>query len=64
MKNNIKDLRKLKKVTQADLADQLGVTRQTIIAIEQNKYDPSLQLAFKLAHYFDTAVDQLFEYNQ
>ena len=63
MKNNIKDLRKLEKSTQAELAEQVEVTRQTIIAIEQDKYDPSLQLAFKLAHFFETTVDQLFEYN-
>ena len=63
MKNNIKDLRKLEKITQAELAEQVEVTRQTIIAIEQDKYDPSLQLAFKLAHFFETTVDQLFEYN-
>ena len=62
MKNNIKDLRKLEKITQAELAEQVEVTRQTIIAIEQDKYDPSLQLAFKLAHFFETTVDQLFEY--
>ena len=64
MKNNIKDLRKLEKITQAELAEQVEVTRQTIIAIEQDKYDPSLQLAFKLAHFFETTVDQLFEYRQ
>ena len=63
MKNNIKDLRKLEKITQAELAEQVEVTRQTIIAIEQDKYDPSLQLAFKRAHFFETTVDQLFEYN-
>ena len=63
MKNNIKDLRKLEKITQAELAEQVEVTRQTIIAIEQDKYDPSLQLAFKLAHFFFFFVDQLFEYN-
>ena len=63
MKNNIKDLRKLEKITQAELAEQVEVTRQTIIAIEQDKYDPSLQLAFKLAHFFETTVDHLFEYN-
>ena len=63
MKNNIKDLRKLEKITQAELAEQVEVTRQTIIAIEQDKYDPSLQLAFKLAHFFETTVYQLFEYN-
>ena len=63
MKNNVKGLRKLEKITQAELAEQVEVTRQTIIAIEQDKYDVSLQLAFKLAHFFETTVDQLFEYN-
>ena len=63
MKNNIKDLRKLEKITQAELAEQVEVTRQTIIAIEQDKYDPSLQLAFKLAHFFETTFYYLFEYN-
>ena len=63
MKNNIKIQRAIANITQAELAEQVEVTRQTIIAIEQDKYDPSLQLAFKLAHFFETTVDQLFEYN-
>lgn len=63
MKNTIKDLRKQKKITQAELAKQVEVTRQTIIAIEQDKYDPSLQLAFKLACFFDITVDELFHFN-
>ena len=45
MKNNIKELRKNKKLRQEDLAEELGVTRQTVIAIENNKYDPTLELA-------------------
>ena len=60
MKNNIKDLRKLEKITQAQLANLCSVTRQTINAIENDKYDPSLQLAFDLAKYLDTTVDDLF----
>lgn len=60
MKNNIKDLRKLEKITQAQLANLCSVTRQTINAIENDKYDPSLQLAFDLAKYLDTTVDSLF----
>lgn len=60
MKNNIKDLRKLKKITQDQLANLCSVTRQTINAIENDKYDPSLQLAFDLAKHLDTTVDSLF----
>ena len=48
MKNNIKELRKSRKLRQEDLAEELGVTRQTIIAIENNKYDPTLELAMKI----------------
>ena len=60
MKNNIKDLRKLKKITQDQLANLCSVTRQTINAIENDQYDPSLQLAFDLAKHLDTTVDSLF----
>ena len=60
MKNNIKDLIKLKKITQDQLANLCSVTRQTINAIENDKYDPSLQLAFDLAKHLDTTVDNLF----
>ncbi|APM39517.1 helix-turn-helix transcriptional regulator [Clostridium kluyveri] len=61
MKNSIKELRKEKNYRQEDLATALGVTRQTINAIENNKYDPSLSLAFKLASILGTTVDKLFE---
>lgn len=61
MKNCIRELRKEKKYRQEDLANMLGVTRQTINAIENNKYDPTLLLAFKLANVLDTTVDKLFE---
>lgn len=47
-------------MTQQQLADQVGVTRQTIIALESNKYDPSLLLAFKLAATFGVGVEELF----
>lgn len=60
MKNYIKDLRLTNKISQAELANLTGVTRQTINAIENNKYDPSLQLAFNLAHILHTSVDELF----
>lgn len=61
MKNTIRDLRKEKNYRQEDLATALGVTRQTINAIENNKYDPTLLLAFKLANLLGTTVDILFE---
>ncbi|WP_315107834.1 helix-turn-helix transcriptional regulator [Clostridium intestinale] len=63
MKNNIKELRKEKKYRQEDLANELGVTRQTINAIENDKYDPTLLLAFKLASILETTVDELFEHD-
>lgn len=60
MKNNIKELRKNKKLSQQKLADLCNVTRQTVNAIENDKYDPTLQLAFDLSKYLDTTVDELF----
>jgi len=61
MKNTIKVQRAIKDVTQAQLADIIGVSRQTISAIEKNKYVPSTVLALKLAHYFEVAVEKIFE---
>jgi putative transcriptional regulator len=60
MKNKIKELRKSIKISQQELADRCNVTRQTINAIENEKYDPSLQLAFDLAKNLNTTVDKLF----
>jgi len=60
MKNNIKELRKSKSLRQEDLAEILGVTRQTIIAIENNKYDPTLELAMKISEYFEMSVNEIF----
>lgn len=60
MKNNIERLRKKLGITQAELAERCNVTRQTINAIENNKYDPTLHLAFSLAHTLGTTVDELF----
>jgi len=65
LKNNIRRLRFEKgEMTQQQLADAAGVTRQTIIAIEQGKYAPSLPLAFKIARAFDTGIEQVFEYTE
>lgn len=61
MKNQIKALRKSKGYRQEDLAAALGVTRQTIIAIENNKYNPTLELAMKLAQHLGTTVEELFQ---
>lgn len=61
MKNKIKVLRKELGLRQEDLAAKVGVTRQTIIAIENDKYNPSLELAMKMARFLDTTVEELFE---
>ena len=61
MKNNIKLLRKRIGLTQEDIANKTGVTRQTINAIENNKYSPTLELAMKLAIIFNTSVEKIFQ---
>jgi putative transcriptional regulator len=60
MKNHIKELRKAAKLSQDELAKHCKVSRQTINAIENDKYDPTLQLAFDIASVLDTTVDKLF----
>lgn len=60
MKNRIRELRKQQGLRQEDLADLLGVTRQTINAIENNKYNPTLELAMKLARLLRVRVEELF----
>jgi putative transcriptional regulator len=52
----------MKRITQEDLASSLGVTRQTIHAIENDKYNPSLELAFKIAKFFETTIEAVFLY--
>jgi len=61
MKNKLRELRAAKEWSQAELAAKLGVSRQTINAIETEKYDPSLPLAFKVARLFKTSVEEIFE---
>lgn len=60
------DIRRLRfvhgELTQAELADRVGVTRQTIIAIEQGKYSPSLEMAFQIARVFGVPLDEVFQY--
>jgi len=62
MKNRIKELRARDAFTQEDLAHEVGVSRQTINAIEKGKFDPSLPLAFKLAHLFKTSIEGIFTF--
>ncbi len=61
MKNNIKVQRAIKNITQAELAKLIGVSRQTINAIEKGKYVPSTVLALKLSRLFDKSVNEIFE---
>jgi len=62
MKNRIKVYRALRNLTQEALAGQLGVTRQTILAIEKGRYDPSLELAFRISRLFRVPIDKMFFY--
>jgi putative transcriptional regulator len=61
MKNRLRELRATREWSQSDLADKLGVSRQTINAIETEKYDPSLPLAFKVARLFKQPIEDIFE---
>jgi len=61
MKNRLEALRKEKGIRQEDLAQALGVSRQTVISLEKGKYNPSLALAFKLARYFAMPIEGIFD---
>jgi len=61
MKNRLEELRKQKGIRQEDLAQALGVSRQTVISLEKGKYNPSLALAFKLARYFAMPIEGIFD---
>lgn len=58
--NKVREIRKARGITQLKLAEELQVTRQTLTAIENNKYNPSLELALKITKYFDMDIDQIF----
>lgn len=64
MNNKIKELRKQNKITQEDLAKAVSVTRQTIISLENGKYDASLKLAYKIAKYFGVAIEDVFIFKE
>ena len=61
MKNRLEELRKQRAIRQEDLAQALGVSRQTVISLEKGKYNPSLALAFKLARYFGLPIESIFD---
>lgn len=63
MQNNIKELRKARGLRQEDMANLLGVTRQTVVAMENNKYDPTLELAMKVARLLERPVESIFFLN-
>jgi len=62
--NRIVELRKLKRITQQELADIVGVTRQTIISLENGKYNASLQLAHKIASFFESSIEEIFIFEE
>jgi putative transcriptional regulator len=64
MKNRLKEIRNVKGIKQEDLADILHVSRQTISSLENGKYNPSIQLAFKIARYFDMHIEEIFLYEE
>lgn len=61
MNNDLRERREAHDMSQADLAEAVGVTRQTINSIERGRYDPSLELAFTLAEYFETTIEDIFD---
>ena len=63
IRNQIRDLRAMRQMTQQELADRIGVTRQTVIAMEQDKYSPSLETAFKVAIVLGVPLEQCFQYD-
>lgn len=64
MKNKLKVFRAMKEITQEELAKAISVTRQSIVSIEKGKYNPSLELAFKIAIYFDVLIEDIFIYEK
>lgn len=64
METKIRELRKANKISQAELADEMGVTRQTIISLEKGRYNVSLELAFKIARYFGKTIEEVFIFEE
>jgi putative transcriptional regulator len=63
IRNTIRELRAARSMTQQHLADLISVTRQTVVAIEGDKYSPSLEVAFRIAHVFDVSLERVFQYD-
>ena len=64
MKNRIRELRKLKKITQEELSKQVGVSQQSIIAIESGKFNPSLELAYHISKTFNCTIEEVFIFEE
>lgn len=64
MKNNLEKIRKERGMNQEDLANVLEVSRQTISSLESGRYNPSILLAFKIAHYFGMSIEEIFIYEE
>lgn len=64
METKIQELRKANKISKAELADEMGVTRQTIILLEKGRYNASLELAFKIARYFGKTIEEVFIFEE
>ena len=64
METKIQELRKANNISQAELADEMGVTRQTIISLEKGRYNASLELAFKIARYFRKTIEEVFIFEE
>lgn len=64
MENRITQLRKAQGLTQGELADMTGVSRQTIISLEQGRYNPSITLAYKIAKQFGKTIEEVFIFNE
>ena len=64
MKNRLEELRRGRRLSQEELADALEVSRQTIISLEKGRYNPSILLAFRIARYFGTSIEDVFIYEE
>ena len=64
MNNRLQEMRKERRIRQEDLADAVGVTRQTIISLENGKYNAALQLAYRIARFFDRQIEQVFIFEE
>lgn len=64
MRNRLRVYRSMTNMTQSELAEKLGITRQTVLAIEKERFDPSLELAFKMSRFFKVSIEDMFQYEE